>query len=126
MRVVVYYSVATHNCLSFPSIGTRPNLIELIHFRGRERTINIPLEVGTHYQQLGILLLNDQWGSRVDSIVHKHQHRGPECINVAILQEWIEGKGMPLTWEALVETLEKIQLNVLAKDIRDALKTATQ
>ena len=75
--------------------------------------------MGTHYRQFGIFLLNDPMGSRVNNIIHKHHHEGPECINMAILQEWMEGRGQPLTWDTLVKTLENIQLKILAKDIRD-------
>ena len=75
--------------------------------------------MGTHYRQFGILLLNDPNGSRVKNIIHKHQQEGPENINMEILQEWVEGRGEPLTWEILVKTLEDIGLKILAKDIRD-------
>ena len=101
------------------SLGSNPNLIELIRFQGNKRIINIPQEVGTHYRQFGIFLLSDPMGCRVNNIIHKHHHEGPECINMALLQEWMEGKGQPLTWDTLVNTLENIQLKALAKDIRD-------
>ena len=102
----------------FPTSGSRPDLIELIRFRGRERRINIPQEVGTHYQQFGILLLNDSMGSRVRNIIHKCREQ-PEDIIFEILKQWMEGKGGPVTWETLVETLEDIGLRTLAQDIRD-------
>ena len=38
-----------------------------------------------------------------------------------ILQEWLRGKGMPVTWESLVQTLRDIDLAVLADQIQ-ALK----
>ena len=74
--------------------------------------------MGTHYQQFGILLLNDPMGSRVRNIIHKCREQ-PEDINLEILRQWLEGKGGPVNWETLVETLEDIGLRTLALDIRD-------
>ena len=101
-----------------PLAGNLPNLIELIRFRAKERRINIPREVGTNFRQFGILLLDDPTGNHVKNIIHKC-HGNPEEINTEVLQEWVQGRGQPLAWEALVETLEDIGLSVLAKDIRD-------
>ena len=41
----------------------------------------------------------------------------PEKVMCRILQEWIQGKGMPVTWESLVKTLRNIELSVLADEI---------
>lgn len=35
-----------------------------------------------------------------------------------ILGEWMEGKGLPVTWESLVKTLRDIGLLVLADQIQ--------
>ena len=102
----------------FPTSAGRPDLMELIRFKGRGRRINIPQEVGTHYQQFGILLLNDPTGSCVRNIIHKCREQ-PEDIIFEILRQWLEGKGGSVTWETLVETLEDIGLRTLAQDIRD-------
>ena len=46
-----------------------------------------------------------------------------ECQGVAedvilrILQEWLEGKGLPVTWETLIQTLRKTGLSTLAEDL---------
>ena len=61
----------------------------------------------------GIFLLNDDDGSQMDSIKMECQGR-PECIAQRILQEWVLGRGKPLTWHTLVETLRDCELNVLA------------
>ena len=34
-----------------------------------------------------------------------------------ILQEWLEGRGVPVTWQSLVETLRKMKLNTYADKI---------
>ena len=44
--------------------------------------------------------------------------RNPEKITRKILQEWLEGKGLPVTWESLVQTLSVIDLSVLADQIQ--------
>lgn len=98
--------------------GTSLNLPKLINFRGRERTINVPQEVGTKFKDFGILLLNDERGNRVDNITY-NCHYNPEKINVNILQEWLNGKGLPPTWKVLIETLKSIDLGELAKEIEE-------
>ena len=65
----------------------------------------------------GIVLLNDQTGSRIDSI-EEYCLRNPEKITRKILQEWIEGKGLPVTWESLIQTLRDAGLSVLADQIQ--------
>ena len=47
-----------------------------------------------------------------------------EKVNVAILEEWIAGRGKhPTTWETLIETMRDAELNVLAGEIA-AVKAA--
>ena len=73
-------------------------------------------QVGANYSSFGILLLNDKTGSRVDAI--EDECRGkPERITRKILQEWMEGKGLPLTWESLIKTLRDTGLSTLADQI---------
>ena len=73
-------------------------------------------QVGANYSSFGILLLNDKTGSRVDAI--EDECRGkPERITRKILQEWMEGKGLPLTWESLIKTLRDTGLSTLADEI---------
>jgi len=107
----VYYS-KTELC---PLGG--PTLIECIRFEGREKTINLPQEIGVKYYQFGILLLEDATGARVQAIAHKHSNDA-EQINLTILQEWIGGQGVkPVKWQTLVEVLNYIKLTELAHDI---------
>ena len=61
-------------------------------------------------------ILNDKTGSRVRGI--KQTCLGePEDVVLRILQEWLEGKGLPVTWESLIQTLRDIDLSVLADQI---------
>ena len=90
--------------------GGRPTLPELL-------CLKVPQQVGANYSTFGIILLNDETGSRVDSI-EEYCRGNPEKITRKILQEWLEGKGLPVTWESLVQTLSVIDLSVLADQIQ--------
>ena len=107
--------VCTFNPLLF--LGEQPTLIELIRFRGRERRINIPQQIGANFMKFGILLLEDANGARMQSITHECRD-SPEQINTKVLQEWIAGRGrLPVSWDTLVEVLHDVDLGTLADDI---------
>ena len=89
---------------------------ELIKFRGRSKTINIPQRICTKWDEFGIFLLEDDNAAIIDSIAREQRDR-PEQINKDILKRWIQGEGQPVTWETLVEVLRNIELNELANDI---------
>ena len=92
-------------------------MLECVLFQGREKTINIPQEIGTKYYQFGIILLNDPKGTRVSNIKHKHGEDSLQ-INIEILQEWATGRGKkPVTWETLTIVLRDIELSTLASEI---------
>ena len=42
----------------------------------------------------------------------------PEDVMLRILQEWMEGKGLPVMWESLVQTLKNTKLVALADKIK--------
>ena len=105
--------------------GEQPTLIELVRFRGRERRINIPQEIGPKYLQFGILLLEDTNGARVRNIELKHRGDA-EQINMEILEKWVSGRGrQPVSWEILAEVLRDVELEQLAGDI-EAVKLCTE
>ena len=90
--------------------GEQPSLPELLRLK-------VPQLVGANYSTFGIILLNDKTGSQVDSI-EEYCRGNPEKITRKILQEWLEGKGLPVTWESLVQTLRDIHLSILADHIQ--------
>ena len=99
--------------------------MHIVHFSGGRPTmpqlilLDIPQQVGASYSIFGILLLNDEMGSRVDTI--EDECRGkPERIVRKILQEWLEGKGLAVTWETLVQTLKNSKLYAVADKIKNA------
>ena len=107
-------------CTDSLTSGSRPDLSELVRFRGRKRNINIPREVGDRYYEFGDEMLRGHM-RRVRHIMHVYQEK-PEHINLHILLVWLEGEGRrPATWRTLVITLEDIGLDELAWEIREAL-----
>ena len=100
----------------------RPTLIECIRFRGRERRINIPQEIGVKYRDFGLFMLDDPNGVRIRALAHKHNNDANE-INIEIIQEWVAGKGKnPVTWKTLTDVLHDIEMLTLAEEI-EAVKS---
>ena len=67
----------------------------------------------------GIFLLNDESGDRVDIIEDEH-HGKPKRISHGILQEWLRGNGLPVTWETLVKALRDTKPFALADKVQAA------
>ena len=94
-------------------------MLKCTRFQGRQRTINIPQEIGPNYYYFGLHLLDDHNGTRVKNIEHK-QNRDAERINTEILQEWVSGKGKkPVSWGTLTDVLCDIELCALANEIEE-------
>ena len=84
--------------------------------------MNILQHIGTLYNDLGILLLDDKGGT-VTKAIEKQCHHVVYDINLQILRQWIQGEGrQPVQWSTLVDVLKKIELSVLAKKIEDNLQ----
>ena len=95
-----------------------------MRFRGRERRINIPQEIGIKYHDFGVFLLEDDTGARIHALAHKHMNDA-EQINMEVLRHWITGRGKhPVTWRTLTEVLHDIELRTLAEEI-EAVKSHT-
>ena len=79
--------------------------------------LKVPQEVGANYSTFGIILLDDQTGSQVRNF-KKECQGNPEDVMLRILQEWLQGNGLAVTWESLVQTLRDTGLSVLADQIQ--------
>ena len=80
---------------------------ELISFSCKK--VNIAEQIGTNYLKFGIFLLEDSNGIIVDALAEEH-HWKAERINMAILQRWLDGKGMkPVTWSTLITALQNLE-----------------
>ena len=75
-----------------------------------------------NYQDYGIFLLDDKFGARVKTLAAPHQLNS-EPILKAILNEWYEGKGQPVTWGVLIACLRDCTLNALVSDIEKYVAT---
>ena len=108
-----------------PVTSDCPTVLECIRFQGRQRTINIPREIGTNYYYFGLHLLDDPNGTRVHNLELEYQQNA-ERINTEILREWVTGRGKkPVTWKTLTEVLRDIELSALASEIEWKTFTST-
>ena len=107
---VVYEWKHNSSLLYTISSGDPPSMPELLR-------LQIPEEVGDRYYKFGIFLLHDKTGGRVN-IIKKDCRGDSEQITQKILQKWIAGNGLPVTWESLIQTLRDTGLPVLAEQIK--------
>jgi len=99
----------------------RPTLPLLLEFPSNAGSVNIVERVGTNYEMLCTLLLNDDTGAITDAIIEECRGNAPN-INYKVLQKWIQGRGrQPVTWDTLVGVLRSINLSELANTIGSAL-----
>ena len=89
----------------------KPSLPKLLDF-------NIPEKVGSNYYNFGIFLLNDEDGCLLDVIENDCLQKCERIIR-KILSKWIQGRGKPVTWSALIEVLRRCNLNELADHIHE-------
>ena len=125
LQVLHYFTQAAITIGDLVEPGSQaPTLQAALSFwcSARQRAINIPQEIGVSYRQFGILLLEDDRGNLVDTIIHDERSNGVLNINLTILQKWLQGTGKPPTWSSLIEVLRDSELNVVAQDIEQELQ----
>ena len=106
--------------LSFHTDST-PTMPELLNFKAGDRSINIPREIGSKYQNFGAQLLQEHTSAHIDDLQQQYQRNG-ENINRCILNEWLEGKGRkPTTWATLAKVLNDIEKGELAAKLEEFL-----
>ena len=72
----------------------------------------------SHFQNFGIIILKDDDGDRIDAMMREHRDR-VEDINKSVFRSWVKGEGLkPVSWATLVDVLQEIGLNTLARDIK--------
>eukprot|EP00731_Ephydatia_muelleri_P000423 Em0001g423a len=83
-----------------------PTLQELLSFS--DKKVNFARKIGINYFKFGVFLLEDSDGAIVKALEREH-HWNAEEINMAILQQWLQGKGAkPVTWSTLATALQNI------------------
>ena len=84
--------------------------------------IKIIERIGTSNHDLGIRLLNDDYGTITAIIEAHYKHDPPTRTTEAILQRWLQGTGRtPQIWDTLITVLREIELYVLAQAVKDNL-----
>ena len=109
---------------SFPpsSVEEKPTLPQLLSLTvSPERSINVAESVGDRFLEFGVHLLIDDTGQKI-AIIKSAENGQPRDINIAILREWVLGKGQPVTWEVLVSVLKTVGLNQIANEIEKIKK----
>ena len=77
--------------------------------------------VGTEYTGLGLWLLEDDYGYKLEQI-ESDCHNISADIVVKILLEWIHGRRrQPVTWKTLIEVLNIVGFTELASTIQASL-----
>ena len=97
----------------------RPTLVKLLKFPIKDGGSHIDIieKVGTKYNKFGVLLLEDETGSKVDTI-ESHYREDPERINQEIFGRWLKEQGkQPVTWKTLIEVLHDSRLSYIAEEI---------
>ena len=89
----------------------KPSLPKLLQFK-------VPQKVGTRYSDFGIFLLNDEDGSQIQVLENDCLGKCERIVR-NILSDWLQGKGKPVTWKELIETLRDCDLNELADTIQE-------
>ena len=92
----------------FLIVSGRPTLLELVRLR-------IPQRVCPHYHAFGNILLNDETGGIVETVIKREMHNS-ERIVMEILRIWFQTSD-DVTWDYLIRVLRDIDQSVLAAEI---------
>ncbi len=93
----------------------------VLHSKGR-KSVKVLEGIGTNYRDFGILLLEDNTGTRLNAIADKFRESAKD-VSREVLVQWLAGKGRrPVSWMTLIEVLRDINLQTLASDIESALQ----
>lgn len=104
----------------------RPSLPHLLQFPLQHGHINILREIGIHYKDFSIHLLNDGTGAITAAITKQCLAEAYE-INHEVFKRWLQGQGKhPVTWKTLVDVLYSLSLFKLVRDIGSSLQTTQQ
>ena len=119
IRALFIFSSPILIALGQPTVA----LQQLICFKTRSGRINILEQIGTHYRELGILLLDDTTGA-VTKAITEHYNYDATNIIIEIFEKWIQGKGkLPVEWDTLIEVLNDIGLSELVNKIKAKANT---
>ena len=114
INIICFCMCTNLHSYSLSVTGERPNMLQLID-------IDLPSRVGEKFNVFGTLLLQDEYGNKMENIMEQYWGR-PERITMTVLREWLAGKGVEVSWESLIATLRKSKLQLMANQIQIALE----
>ena len=82
--------------------------------------MNLPSRVAPKINVFGTFLLQDDIGNKM-SIIRGNCQGRPEDMAMEALREWLEGKGVKVSWDSLIATLRDCELPLMAEQIQMAL-----
>ncbi|CAI8020132.1 hypothetical protein GBAR_LOCUS12047, partial [Geodia barretti] len=91
----------------------KPNLPQLLE-------VDLHSRVAPKIKVFGTFLLQDDLGNKME-IIRKRVREDPEEMAMEVLREWLQGKGVEVSWESLIATLRKSKLKLMADQIQIAL-----
>ena len=98
-----------------------PKFPLFIKFPLKTGAVNLAEKISTDFHHFGILLLDDDDGTKTDAIVRQYRDVAKD-INSEIFKEWLkEGGKEPVAWDTLASVLHDIGLKRLAKDIKEVI-----
>ena len=106
----------------FPPTDDKPTMPQLTALQGKMRHIDIVQGIGVKWAKVGMTLLDDSDGTIIPAIARKYGNDA-EFINIDILSQWLQGKGIPdRTWRGLLTVL-RVHCISLAKSVEEVLTT---
>ncbi|KAL5460235.1 hypothetical protein EMCRGX_G033664 [Ephydatia muelleri] len=113
------FNTLSENLSMYPQQG-RPTLREILSFSSKTKTVNLAQQIGIRGIDVGVHLLEDDSGARVEGIAA--ENRSIEDTNRQILKQWLQGSGMkPVAWSTLTKAMRKAGLFDLAAEVDDAM-----
>ena len=109
------FHISLYHFLSHTDINTVTGFIK----RNGEK-ISILQNIGGKHEEFGLKLLKDDAGNIMAEITG--EITGISAIKRKIILVWMQGNGMPVTWESLAEVAESMGLRILAQDIREGTR----
>lgn len=100
--------------------GKAPLPSQLESFNAANKKLNIYDEISVSFTSFGIHMLRDRTGTKVDAI-RRAKLGDPVDTTKEIFRQWLNGAGIPATWDQLVKTLRHADLQVVADDIDKCL-----
>ena len=86
--------------------------------------MDFPSRVGPKITSFGSFLLQDTLGNKM-TIIRMRFQGDPEDMAMEVLREWLAGKGVEVSWDSLIATLNNSKLPLMAEQIRMALDKKT-